>query len=125
MIGGDLKIFQDEEIVRRVIKAYSIKAFDGDILNMIALIQPEFVKMFRKFDPLKKYIMSRRDGSLNKLFAIGKGQLVDLYEFATFKDEEGLDELDEEKLQGVIETFEKRDRQKPIYLPSGKIMMVD
>ena len=27
--------------------------FDGDILNMIALTQPEFIRMFRKFDPLK------------------------------------------------------------------------
>ena len=124
MIGGDLKIFQDEEIVRRVIKAYSIKAFDGDILNMIALTQPEFIRMFRKFDPLKKYIMSRRDGSLNKLFAIGKGQLVDLYNFANFKDEKGLEELDEEKLSKVVSRFEENDKKKPIYLPSGKIMMV-
>ena len=124
MIGGDLKIFQDEEIVRRVIKAYSIKAFDGDILNMIALTQPEFIRMFRKFDPLKKYIMSRRDGSLNKLFAIGKGQLVDLYNFANFKDEKGLEESDEEKLLKVVERFEENDKKKPIYLPSGKIMMV-
>ena len=124
MIGGDLKIFQDEEIVRRVIKTYSIKAFDGDILNMIALTQPEFIRMFRKFDPLKKYIMSRRDGSLNKLFAIGKGQLVDLYNFANFKDEKGLEELDEEKLLKVVSRFEENDKKKPIYLPSGKIMMV-
>ena len=124
MIGGDLKIFQDEEIVRRVIKAYSIKAFDGDILNMIALTQPEFIRMFRKFDPLKKYIMSRRDGSLNKLFVIGKGQLVDLYNFANFKDEKGLEELDEEKLLKVVSRFEENDKKKPIYLPSGKIMMV-
>ena len=91
---------------------------------MIALIQPEFVKMFRKFDPLKKYIMSRRDGSLNKLFAIGKGQLVDLYNFANFKDEKGLEELNEEKLLKVVSRFEENDKKKPIYLPSGKIMMV-
>lgn len=99
-------------------------AFDGDILNMIALIQPEFVHMFRKFDPLKKYIMSRRDGSLNKLFAIGKGQLVDLYNYANFKDDEDLEELDEEKLSGVINKFEEQDKKNPIYLPNGKIMMV-
>ena len=124
MIGGEFHISQDEEIVRRVIKAYSIKAFDGDILNMIALTQPEFIRMFRKFDPLKKYIMSRRDGSLNKLFAIGKGQLVDLYNFANFKDEKGLEELNEEKLLKVVSRFEENDKKKPIYLPSGKIMMV-
>ena len=98
--------------------------FDGDILNMIALTQPEFIRMFRKFDPLKKYIMSRRDGSLNKLFAIGKGQLVDLYNFANFKDEKGLEELNEEKLLQVVSRFEENDKKKPIYLPSGKIMMV-
>ena len=124
MIGGDLKIFQDEEIVRRVIKAYSIKAFDGDILNMIALIQPEFVKMFRKFDPLKKYIMSRRDGSLNKLFSIGKGQLIDLYNFANFEDDTDLDELDEDALMEVVKANEEMDRKKVIYMPNGKIVRV-
>lgn len=71
--------------------------FDGDILNMIALFQDEFIRIFRKFDPLERYIMSRDDGRLNKLYAISKGQLIDLYHYATFKDEEGLDPIDEER----------------------------
>ena len=97
--------------------------FDGDILNMIALIQPEFVHMFRKFDPIKKYIMSREDGSLNPLFSIGKGQLVELYDFATFEDDEDLDELDEEALAKVLQEAEEFDKKKPVYLPNGKIVM--
>ena len=90
---------------------------------MIALIQPEFVHMFRKFDPIKKYIMSREDGSLNPLFSIGKGQLVELYDFATFEDDEDLDELDEEALAKVLQEAEEFYKKKPVYLPNGKIVM--
>lgn len=57
--------------------------FDGDILNMIALINKEFVRMFRKFDPVKRMIISRDSGLLNDYFAITKGQLIDLYHYAT------------------------------------------
>ena len=91
---------------------------------MIAIFEPELIRMFRKFDPLKKYIMSREDGSLNSLFSIGKGQLIELYDFATFKTDEGLDPLDEEALSSVIAKREEEDKKNPIYLPSGKIMLV-
>lgn len=57
--------------------------FDGDILNMIALINKEFARMFRKFDPVKRMIISRDSGLLNSYFAITKGQLIDLYHYAT------------------------------------------
>ena len=80
--------------------------------------------MFRKFDPIKKYIMSREDGSLNPLFHIGNGQLVELYDFATFEDDEDLDELDEEALAKVLQEAEEFDKKKPVYLPNGKIVMV-
>ena len=67
--------------------------------------------------------MSREDGSLNPLFSIGKGQLVELYDFATFEDDEDLDELDEEALAKVLQEAEEFDKKKPIYLPNGKIVM--
>ena len=98
--------------------------YDGDILNNIALIQPEFIRMFRKFDPLRKYIMSRETGSLNKLFAIGKGQLVDLVNFANFKDGEGLDKLDENKLMSIVEESKKLQNRKVIYGSDGKLLQV-
>ena len=61
----------------------SSNPFDGDILNMIALINKEFARMFRKFDPVKRMIISRDSGLLNSYFAITKGQLIDLYHYAT------------------------------------------
>ena len=50
---------------------------------MIALINKEFTRMFRKFDPVKRMIISRDSGLLNNYFAITKGQLIDLYHYAT------------------------------------------
>ena len=57
--------------------------FDGDVLNMLAIMHKEFIRMFRKFDPVKRMIISRDTGLLNEYFAIEKGQLIDLYYFAT------------------------------------------
>lgn len=87
--------------------------FDGDILNIIALIQDEFIRIFKNFDPMEKYIMSRDDGKLNKLFAINKGQLVDLYNFATFKDDEDLDEINEEALLNHVRREIEAERLSP------------
>lgn len=83
--------------------------------------------MFRKFSPVKKYIMNREDGSLNKLFAVSKGQLVDFYHFSTFKNEEGLEELDdvEDKLNAYLEKTEKESKRKVVYLPNGEIKYVE
>ena len=67
--------------------------------------------------------MSREDGSLNPLFSIGKGQLVELYDFATVEDDEDLDELYEEALAKVLQEAEEFDKKKPVYLPNGKIVM--
>lgn len=43
----------------------------------------EIVHMFRKFDPVERMIISRDTGKLNSYFMITKGQLIDLYYFAT------------------------------------------
>ena len=39
--------------------------------------------MFRKFDPIKRMIISRDNNMLNDYFSITKGQLIDLNFFAT------------------------------------------
>ena len=75
----------DEDIVRFDLEINLSESFDGDILNMIALINKEFVRMFRKFDPVKRMIISRDSGLLNDYFAITKGQLIDLYHYATLE----------------------------------------
>lgn len=46
------------------------------------------VFMFRKFDPVMRMIISRDSGLLNDYFSITKGQLIDLYAFATYEGEE-------------------------------------
>ena len=50
---------------------------------MLAMINDEFVRMFRKFDPVKRMIISRDTGLLNPYFVIEKSQLIDLYHYAT------------------------------------------
>lgn len=81
----------DEDIVRCQTKI----TFDGDILNSIAIFEDEFIRMFKNFDPVSKYIMSRKDGKIAGYFSITKGQLIDLYNFATFDDADGLEELED------------------------------
>ena len=39
--------------------------------------------MFRKFDPIRRMIISRDSGLINEYFSINKGQLIDLYYFCT------------------------------------------
>lgn len=57
--------------------------FDGDILNIIAILDPAIAYMFRKFNPIKRMIISRDNGMINDYFSIQKGQLIDLNYFAT------------------------------------------
>lgn len=57
--------------------------FDGDILNIIGLMDPAVKKMFRKFDPIHSMITNRDDGFLNDYFGVTKGQKIDLYNFCT------------------------------------------
>lgn len=51
--------------------------------------------MFRNFDPVEKYIISRTTGMLDSKFAIGKGQLIDLYYFATFDENEPVEKVED------------------------------
>lgn len=71
-----------EDIVHAGLKNLGV-VFDGDILNIIALMNEEIIHMFRKFDPVSRMIISRDNGGLNPYFAITKSQLIDLYRFAT------------------------------------------
>jgi hypothetical protein len=57
--------------------------FDGDILNIIGMMDKSISYMFRKFDPIRRMIISRDSGLLNDYFSITKGQLIDLYYFST------------------------------------------
>ena len=57
--------------------------FGGEVLNMLGMMNEEFVRMFRKFDPIKRMIISRDTGLINNYFTIEKSQLIDLYHFAT------------------------------------------
>lgn len=57
--------------------------FDGDILNIIAIIDPGIKYMFRKFDPIRRMIVARDTGLLNEYFSVTKSQKIDLYHFAT------------------------------------------
>lgn len=47
-----------------------------------------FSYMFKKFDPIRRMIISRDSGLLNDYFSITKGQLIDLYYFCTIGDME-------------------------------------
>lgn len=86
--------------------------FDGDILNIIGLVDPSIVYMFRKFDPIERMIISRDSGLLNEYFSITKGQLIDLYYFCTI----GNKENDE------IETYPVRDESgEIIWVPEEEI----
>lgn len=73
--------------------------FDGDILNIIGMVDKALSYMFRKFDPIRRMIISRDSGLLNEYFSITKGQLIDLYYFATL----GRMENDEEETYPVLD----------------------
>ena len=62
-----------------------IRSFDGDILNIIGIVDKAIAYMFRKFDPIKRMIISRDNGLLNDYFSIVKGQLIDLQVFCTIE----------------------------------------
>lgn len=61
----------------------SPSVFDGDVLNIIGIMNKELQYIFRKFDPVERMIMGRDTGLINPLFGITKGQLINLYYFAT------------------------------------------
>lgn len=55
--------------------------FDGDILNIIAIVNKEIDKAFSKFDPIENMIISADSGELNEYVSIDKNQLIDLRNF--------------------------------------------
>lgn len=57
--------------------------FDGDILNIFVVTIPEMKKIFRKFNPIERMIISRDTGEINSLFELEKSQLIDLYYYMT------------------------------------------
>lgn len=59
--------------------------FDGDILNMIALITQEIQRLFRKYDPVRRYMMSRTTGKIDPKFGLTSTDTVNLYNFATME----------------------------------------
>ena len=71
---------QNEDIVYTIYKYIELQ---GDILNMFAVMTPELQRMFRKFNPTERMLIDRATGLLNTYFAVSKGQLIDLYHFAT------------------------------------------
>lgn len=56
--------------------------FDGDILNMFAVLLEELQKMYRRYSPTEYMIIDRATGLLNPYFSVTKGQLIDFYHFA-------------------------------------------
>ena len=58
------------------------------ILNIIGMVDESISYMFRKFDPIRRMIISRDSGMLNDYFSITKGQLIDLNFFCTMEDME-------------------------------------
>lgn len=87
--------------------------FDGDVLNIIAIMGPELERMLKNFNPIEKYIISRTNGVLDNKFAIAKGQLIDLYYFMTFKDKPSVDNFeDPDVLLPVVEQLKEYGNQR-------------
>lgn len=86
--------------------------FDGDILNLVGLLNSGLIYMFRKFDPIRRMIISRDSGLINEYFSIIKSQLADLSYFSNI----GKCENDREQTFMVLD----KDKNK-IYLPIEEI----
>lgn len=86
--------------------------FDGDILNIIAMVNQEIAHMFRKFDPIQRMIIARDTGLLNDYFNIEKSQLIDLNYFCTIVG----------TANDEVETYPVEDSDgKVIYVPKNRI----
>lgn len=62
--------------------------FDGDILNIIGLIDKRFNEIFKEFNPTKNMIIAPDNGKLNKLIMITKSDLVNIYTFLNYEGSE-------------------------------------
>lgn len=87
--------------------------FDGDILNLIAIFDEAMIDMYKKFDPIQSYMFNRHTGGLNKNFGLTKGQITNLYQFATYKEEEGIVQPDTEKLMVYINNLKEEYENRP------------
>ena len=96
--------------------------FDGDVLNMIAIFEDEFIRMFRNFDPVEKYVISRTTGMLDDKFAITKGQLIDLYHFATFEESEPVEKVEDPDI--FLPYIEEQKRKHELLQQQKKIIPV-
>lgn len=56
--------------------------FDGDIMNMKACIVPETAYAFRKFDPIRSYIIDAVSGTIDRSYLPIKNTLADLIGFS-------------------------------------------
>lgn len=57
-------------------------SFDGDVLNIIGIMNEQVAYAFRKFDPIDRMIISRDNGKVNGYFMNTKDQLLTIREFA-------------------------------------------
>ena len=57
-------------------------AFDGDVINIIGIMNEQVAYAFRKFDPIDRMIISRDNGRVNGYFMNTKDQLLTIREFA-------------------------------------------
>lgn len=84
-----------------------------------------FIYLFRKFDPVRRMIISRDTGNLNTYFSINKGQLIDLYYFCTIdkkKNDEPQTYAVKDNETGEIIYVEEKDIEK---YASGRIPTED
>lgn len=94
--------------------------YDGDILNLLALITKAIQHLFRKFDPKRRYILSRTGEGLDPKFGLTSTDVVNLYHFATMKytdaDEDQVqdDNLDDELLPYIDRL--KNERAERIFI---------
>lgn len=88
--------------------------FDGDILNLIALFEPEFIHMFKNFDPIEKFIISRTTGELDPKFTMRPGQQIDLYHFWTFEIDESEEDVEVEDPDELLEMVREWDKESEL-----------
>ena len=64
------------------IPAVKTVTFDGDVINIIGIMNEQVAYAFRKFDPIDRMIISRDNGRVNGYFMNTKDQLLTIREFA-------------------------------------------
>lgn len=72
--------FYGMKISLRILAGFNAD-FDGDVLNIIGLVNDTVKLLFAKFDPKLDMIISFENGYINPLFSVSKGCKSDLYSF--------------------------------------------